>query len=122
VCSFEHLAARLKKPALWLMNCEHIQSDHICLSCGKAMRLARTSSEISGALGFAHLRLQGMWSGIYGKRGGGKVARELNTLGIEDDARLGSRAVVILMVGCALSRHCEFNGKCAVPYGMRSMP
>jgi hypothetical protein len=39
VYSFEHLAAQLKN-ALWLMDREH--PDHICLSCGKAMRLART--------------------------------------------------------------------------------
>jgi hypothetical protein len=26
----------------WLMDREHIQSSHICLSCGKVMRLART--------------------------------------------------------------------------------
>jgi hypothetical protein len=24
------------------VDCEHINSDHICLSCGRAMRLART--------------------------------------------------------------------------------
>jgi rubredoxin len=31
------------------MDYEHIRSDHICLSCGKAMRLARTSPEIGEA-------------------------------------------------------------------------
>jgi hypothetical protein len=42
VFSFEHLAARLKNSHLWLMDREHIKSDCICLSCGKAMHLART--------------------------------------------------------------------------------
>jgi rubredoxin len=46
VCSFEHLAARLKNRTLWLVNREDIKSDRICLSCGKAMRLARTISGI----------------------------------------------------------------------------
>jgi len=48
VCSFEHLAARFAKAPLWLMDREHIKSDHICLSCGKAMRLARTIPSIHG--------------------------------------------------------------------------
>jgi hypothetical protein len=42
VCSFEHLAARLKNQHHGLVDREHIKSDHICLSCGKAMRLALT--------------------------------------------------------------------------------
>jgi hypothetical protein len=42
MCSFEHLAAQLKNRHLWLMDREHIKSDHICLSCGQAMHLART--------------------------------------------------------------------------------
>ena len=46
--SFEHLAARLKNRHLWLMDREHIKSDCICLSCGKAMRLARTIPGIGG--------------------------------------------------------------------------
>jgi DNA-directed RNA polymerase subunit RPC12/RpoP len=42
VFSFEHLAARLKNQHHGLVDREHIKSDHICLSCGKAMRLTRT--------------------------------------------------------------------------------
>jgi hypothetical protein len=40
VFSLEHLGGPVEKSALWLMDREH--PDHICLSCGKAMHLART--------------------------------------------------------------------------------
>jgi hypothetical protein len=36
VFSFEHLAARLKNRHHGLVDREHIKSDRICLSCGKA--------------------------------------------------------------------------------------
>jgi hypothetical protein len=39
---FEHLAARLINSQVLAVDRELVQSDHICLSCGKAMRLART--------------------------------------------------------------------------------
>jgi hypothetical protein len=42
VFSFEHLAARLKNRHHGLVDREHIKSDRNCLSCGMAMRFART--------------------------------------------------------------------------------
>jgi hypothetical protein len=36
----------LKNHQLWLLDREHIQSDRVCLSCGKAMRLAGTNPGI----------------------------------------------------------------------------
>jgi len=61
------------------MDREHTKSDRICLSCGKAMRLARTTPEI-GEVPELQLRMQRVRSRIYGKRGDGRVARELNPL------------------------------------------
>jgi hypothetical protein len=43
----------VEKSALWLMDHEHIKPDHICLSCGQAMHLART---IPGSGGLTELR------------------------------------------------------------------
>jgi hypothetical protein len=40
--SFEHLAVRLMNGQIWLVDHEPRQSGDICLSCGKAMGLART--------------------------------------------------------------------------------
>jgi len=42
VFSFEHLAPRLVNSQLLNVDPQPLQSDRICLSCGKAMRLART--------------------------------------------------------------------------------
>ena len=48
VFSFEHLAARLINSQLLEVDPRPLQSDRICLSCGKAMRLARTIPSIDG--------------------------------------------------------------------------
>jgi hypothetical protein len=36
----------IEKSASWLVDREHTETDHICLSCGKAMRLAGTIPEV----------------------------------------------------------------------------
>jgi hypothetical protein len=84
------------------MDREHIQSDRICLSCGKAMGLARTTPEIGEVPEFAQLRMQRVRSRIYGKRGDGRVARELNPLAL---ATAGKQ--------CQPVDAADTNGRCA---------